>query len=162
MWQGTDQVEITASPDTVWKVISDIDGHARLAGSGEVKQIRFTGPLRVGATWEADEYIRGPGRFTAVSTCSVCEPGRELAWTPQAPPIRKGRDDSRPDISWWYRLTPTGGGTLLEHGFRVVEPRVGATMMRLFYALSRREAVIRRGMRKTLANVKKTAEGSGR
>lgn len=162
MWQGTDDVEIMASPEAVWKVISDINSHPRLAGSGEIKQIRFTGPLRVGATWEADEAIRGPGRFTTVSACSVCEPGRELAWTPQPPPIRKGREDSRPEISWWYRLTPTGDNTLLEHGFRVVEPRVGATMMKVFYALSHREAAIRRGMHKTLENVKTAAEGTGR
>jgi len=115
--------------------------------------------LQVGARWEADEHITGVGRFTAVSTCTVHDPPRELAWKPQAPPIRKGREDSRPDITWWFRLHPRDGGTLLEHGFRVVEPKVGAAMMKGFYALTRRERTIRRGMGRTLQNVKVAAEG---
>jgi uncharacterized protein YndB with AHSA1/START domain len=159
MWQGTERVQVAASPEAVWKVISDIDSHARLAGSREIEAIRFQGPLRVGARWEADERIPGVGRFTAVSTCTVYEPPRELAWKPQAPAVRKGRDDSRPDITWWYRLQPNDGGTLLEHGFRVVEPKVGAAMMKAFYVLSRRERTIRRGMHQTLQNVKAAAEG---
>jgi len=158
MWEGTDRIEVSASPDAVWKVISDIAGHARLAGSGEIDTIRFDGPLQVGATWEADEHIRGAGRFTAVSTCTVCDPPRELAWKPQAPPIKSGRDDSRPDITWWFRLQPTETGTNVEHAFRVVEPPVGAGLMKAFYVLTRREAVIRRGMRKTLQNIKSTVE----
>jgi hypothetical protein len=159
MWEGQDRIRVAASPEAVWKTISDIDSHTRLAGSGEIEAIRFEGPLRVGASWEADERIRGVGRFTAVSTCTVHDPPRELAWKPQAPPVRKGREDSRPDITWWYRLQPNDDGTLLEHGFRVVEPRTGAGMMRVFYTLTRRERTIRRGMRRTLDNVKAAVEG---
>jgi hypothetical protein len=159
MWQGQDRVQVASSPEAVWKVISDIPGHARLAGSGEIEAIRFQGPLQVGASWEAYERIRGVGRFTAVSTCTVHDPPHELAWKPQAPPIRKGREESRPDITWWYRLRPGDGGTLLEHGFRVVEPKAGAAIMKAFYALSRRERTIRRGMARTLQNVKAAAEG---
>ena len=162
MWEGLESVQVAASSEAVWKMISDIDSHGRLAGSGEILAIRFQGPLQVGARWEADERITGVGRFTAVSTCTVHDPPRELAWKPQAPPIRKGRDDSRPDITWWYRLDPRDGGTLLEHGFRVVEPKVGAAMMKGFYALSRRERTIRRGMGRTLQNVKAAAEGLAR
>jgi hypothetical protein len=159
MWQGLERVQVAASPEAVWKVISDIPGHARLAGSGEIQAIRFEGPLRVGARWEADEHIKGLGRFTAVSACTVHDPSRELAWKPQAPPVRKGREESRPDITWWYRLHPNEAGTQLEHGFRVVEPKSGAAIMKVFYALSRREQAIRRGMRRTLQNVKAAAEG---
>jgi uncharacterized protein YndB with AHSA1/START domain len=159
MWQGLDRVQVAASPEAVWKVVADIEGHARLAGSGEIQAIRFQGPLRVGARWEADERVTGVGRSTAVSTCTVCDPPRELAWKPQAPPVRKGREDSRPDVTWWFRLRPDDHGTLLEHGFRVVEPKVGAAMLKGFYALSRRERTIRRGMRRTLQNVKAAAEG---
>jgi hypothetical protein len=159
MWQGTERVQVAATPEVVWKVISDIDSHARLAGSGELLAIRFQGPLQVGARWEADERIKGVGRFTAVSTCTVFDPPHELAWKPQAPPVRKGRQDTRPDITWWFRLRPSEGGTLLEHEFQVVEPKVGGAMMKVFYALSRRERTIRRGMNKTLQNVKAAAEG---
>jgi len=159
MWEGQDRVLVAASPEAVWKVIADIEGHARLADSGEILAVRFQGPLRVGARWEADERITGVGRFTALSTCTVYDPPRELAWEPQAPPVRKGREQSRPDITWWFRLHPGEGGTLLEHGFRVVEPMVGGAMMKAFYALSRRERTIRRGMARTLQNVKAAAEG---
>jgi hypothetical protein len=114
---------------------------------------------RPGATWEADEHIRGAGRFAAVSTCITCDPPRELAWKPQAPPIKKGREDSRPDITWWVRLSPSDGGTFVEQEFRVVEPRAGGGVMKVFYLLTRRETAIRRGMRKTIENVKAAAEG---
>jgi hypothetical protein len=63
--EGQDRVQVAASPEAVWKVIADIEGHARLAGSSEILAIRFQGPLRVGAGWEADERITGVGRFTA-------------------------------------------------------------------------------------------------
>jgi hypothetical protein len=59
----------------------------------------------------------------------------------------------------WYRLHPNEAGTQLEHGFRVVEPKSGAAIMKVFSALSRREQAIRRGMRRTLQNVKAAAEG---
>ena len=49
MWEGQDRVQVAASPEAVWKVIADIEGHARLAGSGEILAVRFQGPLRVGA-----------------------------------------------------------------------------------------------------------------
>jgi uncharacterized protein YndB with AHSA1/START domain len=159
MWEGRERVRVAASPEAVWKVVADIDDHPRLAGSGEILAIRFQGPLRAGATWEADESLRGLGRITATSTCTVCDPPRELAWTSYPPPVRKGRDDSRPDVSWWFKLSPDGGGTVVEHGFRVVEPAVGGAMLTLFYAVTRRERQIRRGMRGTLDNVKAAAEG---
>lgn len=65
MGEGRDRTQVATSPEAVWKVIADIEGHARLAGSSEILAIRFQGPLRVGARWEADEPIKGLGRFTA-------------------------------------------------------------------------------------------------
>lgn len=44
MWEGQDRVQVAASPEAVWKVIADIEGHARLAGSSEILAIRFQGP----------------------------------------------------------------------------------------------------------------------
>jgi len=63
------------------------------------------------------------------------------------------------EASWRFVLSPTDAGTRVEHSFRVVEPKVGARRLRLFYLLTRRPAKIRVGMRKTLENLKRLAEG---
>ena len=55
---------LKASPEAVFALVSDLSGHAELAGSGEVKSLRRIGdgPLGVGAKFEADEEIRMMGR----------------------------------------------------------------------------------------------------
>lgn len=159
MWQGTERIEIHAPPVAVWAVIADVARHAELAGSGEVKAVRLHGALAKGATWEADEVVRGMGAFTATSECTEFDPPRAFAWRSFPPPVKKGNFDSVLDVTWGYRLTPEDGGTLLEQWFRVLEPRSGALMVKAFYLLTRRATTVRRGMRRTLRNVKAAVEG---
>lgn len=159
MWQGTERIEIAGPPEAVWAVVSDVARHAQLAGSGEVKAVRTKGPLAAGAMWEADEVVRGMGAFTATSECLAFDPPHELSWKSYPPPVKKGDPDSVPDITWWYRLSPSERGTVLEHAFQVIEPKHGGLMVKVYYLLTRRATTIRRGMRRTLANVKAAVEG---
>lgn len=159
MWQGTEHVEIAAPPEAVWAIVADVSLHPQLAGSGEVKAVRVDGPMAAGAMWEADEVVRGMGAFMARSECLTFDPPREFSWKSFPPPLKEGRMDSVLDITWWYRLSPNEGGTSLEHGFRVVEPASGGLMVKAFYLITRRASTIRKGMRRTLQNVKAAAEG---
>lgn len=158
MWSGSETIEIAATPEEVWAIVSDLSRHAALAGSGEVKAIRADGPLGPGSTWEADEEITGAGQFVARSECITFEPPRVLGWRSFPPPIAKGNERSVPDVTWSYTLEPVAGATLVEHAFRVVEPKVGALRLKMFYLVVRREKTIRRGMRKTLLNLRAAAE----
>ncbi|HET6910960.1 MAG TPA: SRPBCC family protein [Mycobacteriales bacterium] len=158
MWQGSEQLWMPASPETVWSIITDVERHPQLAGSGEVRAVRPDGPLKVGATWEADEHIKGPaGSFTARSEVITFEPPRVFAWRSYPPELRKGNPDSVADVTWTFILTPERDGTNVEHSYRVVEPKVGAAMLKTFYFISRRPNTIRKGMRKTLANIRASA-----
>lgn len=155
MWELTEGVEISAPPEKVWAVLTDLERHVDLAGSGEILAIRAPGPLGVGATWEADEKIKGIPPFTARSEVVEMDEPVVFGWRSYPPPIKKGDPDSVPDVSWWYRLAPTpAGGTAIEHSVRIVPPEAGAGMMRFFYLVSRRPKTIRRGMQKTLQNLK--------
>ena len=75
------------------------------------------------------------------------------------PPVKKRDPTTVPDIRWWYKVSPSGDGTMLEHGFRVTPPRGAVIPMRLFYLATRRPARIRRGMRSTLRNIGKAVLG---
>jgi hypothetical protein len=158
MWQGTERIEIAAPPEGIWTIVADVARHRELSGSGEIKVIRVDGPIAVGATWEADESIKAVGSFTARSECVVFDPPHEFSWKSYPPPIKKRNPDSVPDVTWWFRLAPQDGGTLLEHSFRVIEPKTGGLMMKTFYLVTRRASTIRKGMRRTLQNVKIAAE----
>lgn len=54
-----------------------------------------------------------------------------------------------------------GGGTAVEHGFRVLEPKAGAAELAAFLERTDRIATVRSGMRQTLANVTARCEGDG-
>jgi len=67
VWHAHESVDIAARPETVWAVVADIDGHTRLAGSGEVKAIRFDGPVEPGATFEGDIATGEVGSFVVLT-----------------------------------------------------------------------------------------------
>jgi ribosome-associated toxin RatA of RatAB toxin-antitoxin module len=63
MYSARRQVLVSAPPDVVFRIVSDIERHPQLAGSGEVLRLRKVteGPVRMGTRFEADEDIRmGP------------------------------------------------------------------------------------------------------
>jgi len=159
VWEGTEHVVVAASVDAVWTIVTDVARHAELAGSGEILSIRVDGPVTVGSTWDAD--IRVPKLdepFVARSEVLVFDPPQEFSWTSAPPPIIDGEPESVPHVTWWFRLSPHDRGTLVEHAFRVVEPRVGAEDLTNFFDSTDRVASIRAGMRQTLSNLKGVAE----
>lgn len=160
MWEGTERIEVAAPLERVWEIVTDLKGHVRLAGSGEVRSIeKLSGPLSVGTTWDSAEKVPKAGSFVAHSRVSQLDPQKIFAWVSFPPPLSK-RDPAASQIEahWRFELTPTDTGTTVEHSFRVLEPKVGAGKLKMFYALTGRAKVIQRGMVKTLANLKAQAE----
>ena len=146
-----EQATVAAPPEAVFGIVSDLASHADLAGSGEVNAVRKIGdtPLGVGAKFEADEQIRAMGRttkMTAESEIVEYDPPRLVSWTsmPSVPPKPRR-------IQWWFRLTPTDGGTHVVHECEV-DFGTANILWKLPYAFIRGGAV-KRGMRKTLANL---------
>jgi uncharacterized protein YndB with AHSA1/START domain len=152
-FQASEQATINASPEAIFAIVSDLGSHANLAGSGEVKTVRRVddlGALGVGATFEADESIKVMGKTTnMVATSKIVEydPPTLVSWTsmPSVPPIPRR-------IQWWFRLTPVEGGTDVVHECEVDFGRTNV-LWRLPYKAMRGGAV-RRGMRKTLDNLR--------
>jgi hypothetical protein len=88
-------VEISASPEEVWTIISDISDWP--SWNPDVREAHLEGDLIPGSrfTWRA-----GPGRITSVLRC--VEPRRELGWT--------GKTMGVHAVHIW-RLESTPGGT---------------------------------------------------
>ena len=152
-FSNREQTTVNASPDAVFAIVSDLNSHAELAGSGEVKALRRVGegPLGVGARFEADEEIRMMGRTTKMTASSEIvdyDPPKVVSWTsmPSVPPKPRR-------IQWWFRLTPEGTSTLVVHECEVDFGPVANVVFKGPYSLIRGGAV-KRGMRKTLENLR--------
>jgi hypothetical protein len=89
-------------------------------------------------------------RMTAASEIAEYDPPTLVSWTsmPSVPPKPRR-------IQWWFRLTPTDGGTRVVHECEV-DFGPANVLWKLPYALMRGGAV-KRGMRKTLQNLQANA-----
>jgi hypothetical protein len=162
MWEVVEHAEIAAPPRLVWTIVSNVALHVELAGSGEVRGIRITGPVAVGTEFESDVVVDEVGAFVSRNRIDVVDAPTEFVWT-SYPPLDDGEtEDHQIEVRWWFRLAPNWMGTELEHGFSVRPPRAGADELAAFLARTDRLAVVRRGMVVTLANVKARAEVSVR
>ena len=152
-FQNREETTVNGSAEAVFGIVSDLSGHADLAGSGEVKSLRPIGdePLGVGAKFEADEEIRVMGRTTKMTASSEIVEFDEptvVSWRSMPSVPRKPKR-----IQWWFRLWPAGEGTRVVHECEVDFGPVANVLLRRPYALVRGGAV-RRGMRKTLDNLR--------
>ena len=152
-FQHREESIVEASPAEIFAIVSNLREHAALAGSGEVKALRQIGddPLGTGARFEADEEITMMGRttkMTATSEIVEYDAPNLVSWTSMPSVSPKPRR-----IQWWFRLTPTDGGTRVVHECEVDFGPVQNLLLRGPYALMRGGAV-KRGMRQTLLNLR--------
>jgi uncharacterized protein YndB with AHSA1/START domain len=94
---GTSEIEIAASPETVWAVLTDFERWP--SWNRDVKSISIEGPVAPGSVfkWKA-----GPGTIT--STIERVEPPSLIAWT--------GKTLGIDAVHFWY-LEPRDGKTLV-------------------------------------------------
>ena len=151
-------VHIDAPAEAVWRIVGDLGNSAEIAGSDQVLSIEKVGdgPVGVGTKYIAQEKIGM--RFKAESEILEYEPNRLIVWrarpTMGVPPERGHR--------WAFRLEPEDGGA------RLVEEVCACTApwpARIFQILGTRGDALdqmKRGMERTLQNVKERAEqGTG-
>ncbi len=154
MWHASEQLSIAASPQVVWRVVADIEGHVSLAGSGEVKAIRMRGDLAAGATFEGDIATGEVGSFVSRNVIETVDEPRRLAWVSYPPLDDDETEDHQIEVHWAFELTPDGVATMLTHTFTVPRPKAGADELEAFLERTGRIATVRDGMRRTLENVR--------
>ncbi|HVM55714.1 MAG TPA: SRPBCC family protein [Acidimicrobiales bacterium] len=161
MWEVTERIVVGAPQATVWAVVTDVPGHAELAGSGEIQALRLTGPVGPGATWEADIAVPGLEPFVSRSEVVVFDEPTEFSWTSVPRSIVPGEPRSTPGVRWWFALAPADdGGTAVEHRVLVTTPEIGAEEMVEFFEETNRVDGIRAGMQVTLQRLKAAVERS--
>ena len=163
MWEVTERIVVGAPPEQVWAVVTDVSGHAELAGSGEIRALRLARRVGLGATWEADIEVPGLDEpFVSRSEVVVFDEPSEFSWTSVPRPIVPGEPRSTPGIRWWFDLAPAEeGGTGVEHRVLVTPPEVGAEEMAEFFEETNRVEGIRAGMQVTLERLKALVERAG-
>jgi uncharacterized protein YndB with AHSA1/START domain len=150
-------VEIAAPLPVVWELITDIRRHAEFAGPKSItKVIDFDGPVAVGSRWVAHERF-GPQKFDAPSEFTAVEEQSRLEWV-SFPPMKDENRVTGGRVIWGYELTPTSGGTRLEHYMTVLEPRKGAASLKVMYKVFGLPAKQVAGGRTTLQNIRHSAE----
>jgi len=147
---------IPRSVDEVWALVSDLESHPRIGGSGEVKTLRRldSGALRAGSVFEANEVVHvGPKVFDLVVRSEVVkvELGRLLLWHTESP-AEFGKPTVKL-IEWTFQLREVPEGTALKHTIRIVMTSAWVTpLFKPVYMLIRGKKV-GRGMSETLRRI---------
>ena len=153
-----ESVTISAPPEKVWALVTDLKRHPEFAGPKSItKEIEFDGNLAVGSRWIAHERF-GPQKFDAPSEITAVEPEHRLEWV-SYPPMKDANRGKGGKVLWGYELEPDEHGTKLTHFMNVLEPRKGAGMLKLMYAVFQLPKKQRVGAHVTLENIKAAAEG---
>jgi hypothetical protein len=100
-------LQIAASPERVWRVLTDFDAYP--AWNNVVLDMRAE--AREGAAVRFKIKIEGTPALPIAARVKRCVPGREFSWGGGAPLV--------PSLAWaehYFRLEPSGDGTLLTHG----------------------------------------------
>ena len=107
---ATVSARIAAPMDQIWAIVSDVERHNELAGSGQVQQITIPErPLQRGSIFVSQQQINTL-RYTTASRVVSWEPPYLFAWQVGFP--------ASPGVAqvWMFRLTPEAGGTRVENG----------------------------------------------
>lgn len=156
----TETVHIDASPEVVWRLVTDVKRHPEFAGPKSItKVVDFEGAPQVGDRWIAHEKF-GPQKFDAPSDVLKLEPEREFTWV-SFPPMKDKNRGEGGRVLWSHVLQSEGSGTKLTHTMQVLPPEKGATSLKLMYAVLRLPKKQRAGILTTLNAIKAAAEKEG-
>lgn len=149
---GNHQVEISASPDRVYALISDVTRIGEWSPECyQAKWLDGATAVAVGARFRGYNR-RGPVRWQTTAVVTVARPGAQFAFS-----VIHDRTE-REETRWRYQLQPTSTGTLLTESFEFVWCPVGNRISEL---LVPRGAQVNRGIEQTLQAVKRAAESRG-
>jgi uncharacterized protein YndB with AHSA1/START domain len=143
-------IEIAASPEQVYELVSDVVGVPRWAV--EVNRCVWKG----GATGPAvGAKFRGRNKnswrsWSTTSKVTAAEPGRRFAFQVYAVGV--------PTAQWEYEIEPTEGGCRVTERTRRQVPSAVATPANRLLGVKNRDAHNQRNIEATLANLKAFAE----
>jgi Polyketide cyclase / dehydrase and lipid transport len=148
--RGSVTVQMAASPDVVWAVVSDVTRIGEF--SPETFEAEWlggaTGPA-VGAQFRGHVKRNGVGPiYWTQCEVTTCEPGRDFGFEVHA--------GSTVTNTWRYQLEPRDGGTDVTESYELPSK----PLIRLYWAIAgwRRGKTNERGMRQTLERIKVVAE----
>lgn len=154
----TSTVHVAASPDVVWRLISDIDLPARFSDEFQGAEW-IEGGESVGARFRGRNWNEHMGEWSTV--CTVTE------WTPAAAFAYVVEDPANPTASWRFDLTPSDGGTdlsmttILGPGPSGLTPLIERMPDKEEKIIANRLGMLRTNMDATLEGIRSLAERSG-
>jgi uncharacterized protein YndB with AHSA1/START domain len=143
---------IAASPDDVWRLVSDINTPARF--SSEFTGAEWVGGASggaLGACFEGHNRHSAIGTWTTTSTIVGFEPGRTFAWAVG--------DPEDPSATWRFELMPDGDATHVTFAARIgpgtsgLTPAIEAMPDKEERIIERRLGEFRRNMEATLDGI---------
>lgn len=145
------EVHVSASPEAVWPLVSDIAVPARF--SSELEETNWldgaAGPA-VGATFRGRNLHPARGEWETTSTVVACEPARTFAWAVG--------DPDRPSAVWRFELEQVEGGTRLCQRAEMGPGPSGVTML-IESMPDKEERIIERRLGEWRQNMLATLEG---
>lgn len=145
-----DSIEIDASPEKVWSVVSDLRRMGEWSPQCK-KMIIFGGEVKVGTT-TLNVNRRGPLVWPTRSKVVTFEPNRELAFRVL---------DNR--TVWTFRIDPTETGVRLTESRTVPAggtSKISSTLVdKVLGGEKPFEAELQEGIRETLGKIKRAAQG---
>jgi hypothetical protein len=155
--RGEARIHVSAPPEKIYDMLSDV----RRMGEWSPETVKCewlgaaTGPA-VGAQFKGTNKNKFM-RWSTKPRVVAADDGREFAFVVSSPV------GSKELTKWTYRFEPaTDGGTDVTESFEVVNdiPRVMILCDRYLLGIKDRKVDLEQAMEKTLARIKKVAEGS--
>ena len=151
-------IDISASPERVWEVITDIAVMPRF--SSELQGVEWADwftAAGIGAQFLGHNRHPAVGEWTTRSEIVEFEPGRFFGWAVG--------DPANPAATWRYELSPIPGGSRLSYTGRIGPGRSGVTMLierdpdHADEIIANRLREFRSGMTATLEGIRELAQG---
>jgi nitroreductase len=143
------EIDIAATPATVWALISDINLPARF--SEEFIGADWASDERgVGAVFEGRNHHPAIGEWTIPCFVDTCDEPRSFGW--------RTSDVDHPGARWRFDLEPREGGTRLRFVYSM-GPGPSGTTMAIANHPGKETRVLRRRIGEVYANMQRTVEG---
>lgn len=149
---ATGSVQINASPETVYKLITDLAALADCAEENVGMAWRKGDSAQPGAEFVGHNR-NGARRWSTVCTVTDADPGRAFAFDVRSAVI--------PVARWEYRITPADGGCQVTESTWDRRPRWFVGIAGMVTGVKDRPTVNTEHIRATLARVKQRAEATG-
>lgn len=144
-------VDVAASPERVWRLVSDLPGMGRFSPeSTGGRWVDGTGP-QLGAVF-VGRNARGRRRWSTRSRVVECRPGGSFAFSVRVGPLRVA--------TWRYDIEPTGQGCRVTESWRDERGRLMALLGRFVTGVDDRREYARTSMETTLGRLKAAGEGT--